>query len=268
VRIKYIIPFPLDADGLERRRAGIPYDVLRPGTEVEVSAVKNSFAMDHPQAGASYYEVMLLEMYVIEAGITAEQDGYDAVVVDSTSDSGLAVLRSRLSIPVVAEGTAALALAATISKRFSVIIYEDINRFIVEKILDEHKLWQRCASIRALKIVGDFNHLLDHDFDSRVARFVEVATAAVSEDGADAIVLGSGTMYQAAAPLAQALKIPVVNPGPAAIKLAETLVDLGLSHSKLAWRSPAILQDEKYHSLVAHSHSSPRTLVDPGSVGG
>ena len=39
-------------------------------------------------------------------------------------------------------------------------------------------------------------------------------------------------------------------PGPLAIKMAELLVQLGLSHSKLAYMPPETLQDEKLHSLM------------------
>jgi hypothetical protein len=36
-----------------------------------------------------------------------------------------------------------------------------------------------------------------------------------------------------------------------AIKLAETIVQLGLSHSKAAFPSPTTIQDEKFFSLVS-----------------
>jgi allantoin racemase len=42
----------------------------------------------------------------------------------------------------------------------------------------------------------------------------------------------------------------VINPGPVGIKLAETLVQLGLKHSKVAFPDPPLIQDEKFFSLV------------------
>jgi hypothetical protein len=41
-----------------------------------------------------------------------------------------------------------------------------------------------------------------------------------------------------------------VNPGPLTIKLAELFVTLGLSHSKQAYMSPEVIQDEKLASLM------------------
>ena len=42
----------------------------------------------------------------------------------------------------------------------------------------------------------------------------------------------------------------MINPGPTAVKLATMVVELGLSHSKLAYPSPGTLQDGKLFSLV------------------
>jgi allantoin racemase len=250
VRIKYVIPFPFGEEGLANRAAGIPRGALRPDTVVDVVPVRNSFSLEHPSAGSSYYESMLLEMYVIEAALSAEDEGYDAVVMDSTSDSGIQVLRSRLSIPVVGPGSAAAAVALLLGKRFSFIVYEEGHRYVVEKIVETHHLSERCASIRSAGLQPDFETLLGSDPEEEIAHLVEAARRAVEEDGADTIVLGSTTMHQAGERMQAELGVPVVNPAPAALALAELLVSLGLSHSKRAYPSPAILQDEKFHSLM------------------
>ena len=65
------------------------------------------------------------------------------------------------------------------------------------------------------------------------------------------ILLGSTTMHQAAEYMARHLEAPVINPGPVAIKMAETMVQLGLAHSKVAFPSPAVIQDEKFFSLIS-----------------
>lgn len=65
----------------------------------------------------------------------------------------------------------------------------------------------------------------------------------MADDGADVIVLGSTTMHQSAAWLADHLPIPVINPGLIAYKQAELLVTLGMSHSKKAFPSPEVGND-------------------------
>ena len=42
MRIKYIIPFPFDEEGIANRAAQIQRDVLGPDTEVECVPVRNS----------------------------------------------------------------------------------------------------------------------------------------------------------------------------------------------------------------------------------
>jgi allantoin racemase len=50
--------------------------------------------------------------------------------------------------------------------------------------------------------------------------------------------------------MAEHLPVPVINPGPVAIKLAETFVQLGLTHSKVAFPPPSELVDDRYFSLM------------------
>jgi hypothetical protein len=90
VRIKFIIPFPFDEEGIANRAAQIPREVLGPDTDVECVPVRNSATLV-----ADHYEAMLFDMYITEAGLRAEDEGYDAVVMDTVSDSGLYALHSR-----------------------------------------------------------------------------------------------------------------------------------------------------------------------------
>jgi allantoin racemase len=50
--------------------------------------------------------------------------------------------------------------------------------------------------------------------------------------------------------MAANLPCPVIHPGPVGIKIVETLVQLGLTHSKVAFPSPETIQDDKFFSLV------------------
>ncbi len=74
----------------------MPKEILGPDTEVECVPVRNAGALLD-----SAYDALVFDMYVTEAGLRAEDEGFDAVVMDTMSDSGLWALRSRLSIPVL-----------------------------------------------------------------------------------------------------------------------------------------------------------------------
>src|SRR5712664_4194598 len=93
MRIKFIIPFPFDEEGIANRAAQIPADLLGPDTHVECVPVRNSATLVD-----CYYEALVFDMYIAEAGLRAEQEGFDAVIMDTVSDSGMYALRSRLTI--------------------------------------------------------------------------------------------------------------------------------------------------------------------------
>lgn len=62
---------------------------------------------------------------------------------------------------------------------------------------------------------------------------VEQGKKAIEEDGAEVLILGCTGMTGMAQKLSEALGVYVIDPLPTAVKLAETLVSLKLSQSKL-----------------------------------
>ena len=86
----------------------------------------------------------------------------------------------------------------------------------------------------------DVTELLEGKEEVVFAKLKAEAMRAIAEDGADVIVLGSTTMHQSAAYLASELPVPVINPGQVAYKQLETLIELGLTHSKKAFPAPEV----------------------------
>ena len=246
MRIKYIIPFPFDEAGIANRAAQIPREILGPDTEVECIPVRNSATLVD-----CYYEALVFDMYIAEAGLRAEEEGYDAVIMDTVSDSGLYALRSRLTIPVIGPGLVSYVVGVMLGKRFSIVTMWDKWRPLHEKNLDTYHLWQQCASIRAVNIPPDVEALFTGKEEEMFEKLTAEAQKAIDEDGADVILLGSTTMHQAGDYMAKHLPAPVINPGPVGIKMAETLVQLGLSHSKVAFPSPATIIDDRFFSLAS-----------------
>ena len=137
-----------------------------------------------------------------------------------------------------------------LGQKFSVVTMWDTWGFFYRKLFKEYGLTDNVASIRAVNIPPDVEQLFAGKEEEKDQRLTDEAMKAIEEDGADVIVLGSTTMHQAAAYLTEHLPCPLINPGPAAVAFAETIVRLGLSHSKLAFPSPGTLQDEKLFSLI------------------
>lgn len=248
-RVKIIVPFPLDEQGLANRRAQIPDTLIRSGFEVDFAAVKNSGGL-----GDNYYDTALWEMFVFEAGLRAESEGYDAVCIDTVSDSGMYPLRSRLSIPVFGPGQVSFHLAGILGHKFSIITMFEGWILAYRKTLTEYGLWNKVASIRHIDTRPDVSELLHGKEESIFGKLESESKRAIEEDGADVIVLGSTTMHQSHAYLKERLPVPVINPGLLMYKLCETFLELGLTHSKHAFRSPEVTKDDEiFASLAAGS---------------
>jgi allantoin racemase len=245
MRIKYIIPFPFDEEGIANRAEQIPKELLGPDTEVECVPVRNSATLVD-----CYYEALVFDMYIVEAALRAGDEGYDAVIMDTVSDSGLYALRSRLDIPVIGPGLVSYCVAMMLGKRFSIITMWDKWRHLYEKNLDMYHLWDKCASVRAVNIPPDVEALFAGKEEEMFEKLTAEARKAIDEDGAGVILLGSTTMHQAGDYMAANLPAPVINPGPVAIKLTEAIVQLGLTHSKVDFPSPSTIIDDRFFSLA------------------
>lgn len=242
MKIKYILPLPLDQDGLAERAAQIAVARLAADTEVDCVTVH-----DAPADADSHYSDLLFDVYVVQAGLTADEEGFDAVVIDTVSDSGLYALRSRLPIPVVGAGMAAYSVAITLGNHFSILTMSHRWHHFYSKALRAYGLSSRCASVRVVptpESAGVPNGL------PAASDVIAEAERAVCDDGAEVIILGSTTMHTLGPDVAAGLHVPVINPGPLALKSAEMLVHLNLSHSKRAFATPHDPPDDLFRGLL------------------
>lgn len=243
-RIKMIMPVPMPAAALAAFEAQVPASLRRDDVAIDFVAVK---------AGAkildSYYEMTLADAFVLEAGASAEAEGYDAVCINSMSDSGVAALRSRLSIPVIGPGQSCLLTACMLGEKFSILTMWDQWRPLYKKAIQEQGLMHRVASVRSIDVRPDAQELLAGKEEVVFAKLETEGLAAIKNDGADVIIIGSTTMHQSHAYLAEKLPVPVLNPGLVSLKLCEMLLDLGLSHSPLAYQGPEVLNDDVFAAV-------------------
>ena len=135
-------------------------------------------------------------------------------------------------------------MAMTLGKHFTILTMWEEWFPLYEKILTDYGWWDRLASMRSIDTRPDVTELLAGKKEVIFEKLREAAESAIAEDGADVIVLGSTTMHQSAAYLASVLPVPVINPGQVAYKHLETLITLGLSHSKAAFPAPEVGKDD------------------------
>ena len=244
-KVLVIVPFPMSESNRDQRRDQLKAVRLGPDITFDFESVRVA-----PRNYVSASDMALADIGVLEAGLTAEARGYDALCIDTMSDSGMAALRSELSIPVIAPGRTSMLTALMLGKKFSIIALWPHWRHIYEKTLNELGLWHACASIRGLDLTPDNQSLLAGKEEDIFPKLEALARRCIEEDGADVILLGSTTMHQAHAHLAEVLPVPVVNPGPLTYKLAETMLGLGLSHSRSAYPCSPAPKHEVIHAML------------------
>jgi allantoin racemase len=143
-----------------------------------------------------------------------------------------------LTIPVVGPGAASLYLAAQLGTRISVLTPTGRGYGRVAARLRSLALGELLASVRGSGLsVMD----LAQQKPGALDKAADAARVAVEQDGADVLVLGC--MSMAFLPgiceaLGERVGVPVVNPVVAALKTAEAMTSMRLSHSKAAWPAP------------------------------
>lgn len=155
---------------------------------------------------------------------------FDAVIQAGYGEHGREGLQELLDVPVVDITEAAASTAMFLGHKYSVVTTLDRTVPLIEDRLKLAGLDARCASVRAsgLAVLE-----LEEDPERAVEAIIEQALLAVREDKAEVIVLGCGGMAGLDEEIRQRAGVPVVDGVAAAVTIAESLVRLRLSTSKV-----------------------------------
>lgn len=210
--------------------------VTRPDTVVSVTGIATGPA----SIESEFDEAFALPGTVVRI-LEAERDGADAVVIDCMGDPALDAGREVVDIPVVGASQAAMHLAAMLAHEFSVVTVLGTLRPLFENAAERYGVRSKLTSVRSVEMpVLE----LEADPERLVGALVDESVRAIEEDGAHAIVFGCTGMKGCAVGLERGLVergyggVPVVDPVAAAAKVAEALVDLGLTQSRLTHATP------------------------------
>ncbi len=149
-RVLVIVPFPMSEENRLQRAAQVQAVKLGPGITFDFRPVRAA-----PANYTSEHDAAIAELSIVDAGMHAQTEGYDAVCIDTMSDSGVAALRSLLDIPVIGPGRASIMAALMLGERFSILIMWDRWRHLYKKTINELALHDRCASVRSIGITPD-----------------------------------------------------------------------------------------------------------------
>jgi len=244
-KVLVLVPFPMTSEQLAKRSEQQEEAKLPPSIELHYRSTRAA-----PSGYVSAHDYVLADISLLEAGMQAEEEGYDAVCIDTVSDSGVAALRSLLTIPVIAPGKTMFMTALMLGRRFGVLSMWERWFGLYERTLRELAIEDRCAGIRSIDTHPDSRNLLDGKEDEVLPRLHEVSVQLIEEDGADVICLGSTTMHQAHGYLQKRLPVPVLNPGPVSYLTADVMLALGLTHSRRAYPGPLQPKPEMISAML------------------
>ena len=175
------------------------------------------------------YESYLAAIAVMET-VQAYPDHFDAVIQAGYGEHGREGLQELLDVPVVDITEAAASTAMYLGHKYSVVTTLDRTVPLIEDRLKLAGLTDRCASVRAS---GMSVLELESDPGAAVQAILDQSLRAVRDDHAEVICLGCGGMAGLTAKVAERTGVPVVDGVAAAVTIAESLVRLGLTTSKV-----------------------------------
>ena len=218
--------------------------VASPGTEI--IGLTPPFGAESVEGNLESY----LAAVAVQEAVRSYPEPYDAVIQAGYGEHGREGLQELCDVPVVDITEAAASTAQFLGHRYSVVTTLDRTVPLIEDRLLLAGLSQRCASVRAsgLSVLE-----LEEDPARAVEAIVAQSVAAVRDDHAEVICLGCGGMAGLTEQVAAATGVPIVDGVAAAVTIAEGLVRLGLSTSKV--RTYAAPRQKKIVYPVAPSAS-------------
>jgi allantoin racemase len=221
----------LDEDAMEKRRESLAIHAS-PGTEIRLVTTRNA-----PSAVESQAEMELAAPGILQRVAQSEKEGADAVIIWGGHDPSLTASRELASIPVLGPGEASMHLASILADRFGLLVQLPEVQGIARRQVRDLGLMDKCVGIYSVGIP-----VLKLRRPESFERVRETAIQAV-ENGANAICFGCMALNDHATKLAKSLQeihpgVLVIHPAMAVIRLAELIVEMGLSHSKRSYPFP------------------------------
>lgn len=198
--------------------------VASPGTEIV--GLTPYFGAESVEGN---FESYLAAIAVMDRVMAYDQP-FDAVIQAGYGEHGREGLQELLNVPVVDITEAAASTAMFLGHAYSVVTTLDRTVPLIEDRLKLAGLYQRCASVRAS---GMAVLELEEDPLAAMEAIVRQAELAIREEKAEVICLGCGGMAGLDEQIRQRTGVPVVDGVTAAVTIAESLVRLGLSTSKI-----------------------------------
>ena len=155
----------------------------------------------------------------------AHCNGFDAVLLAVSFDSGLGALRELLAVPVVGMSESAMLTACMLGGRFSMVTFGTRAVPLYEELVANYGLTSRYAGTVTLPPLSE-DELRD---PSKVADdLVQEMTRAVAQQGAEAVILAGAVFAGLGGEIKARVPVPVVDGIATGVLMSEALVALDL----------------------------------------
>jgi len=221
---KILVINPITTDFFNDMTKNYLEEIKSTDIEIEVVNIK---------AGPSSIETFYDEAFALP-GILKTVDEYkmrcDAIVINCFADPGINAARELTDIPVVGPADASMMIALMLGHKFGVISTFRNTGPWVELQARNMGIEQRLAGAVGIDIP-----VLELGSDlKKTARYlVDAARDLIESKGAEVIVLGCTGMAPVARIVKEELEVPVIEPMATAFKVAELMISLKLTHSKV-----------------------------------
>jgi len=218
MRIKLLVPTStnIELQNMERLKR-----TVNKGTEISSLMFE-----DGPASIKSVNDIAKVSPFIIKEAASAEKEGFDAVVISSFEDPGLEPAREVCDIPVVGSGEASMLLATLLGK-FSIITYDKGKHHLIERMIRKIGIEKQLLSIRSV------------NKETKVEKLLEEVNKAITE-GDETIIMDKPDARELIQLIQPGVNVPVLDSLFIALKMAEVLHSLNLSHSKLSYPKPVL----------------------------
>ena len=154
----------------------------------------------------------------------------DAVILAGFGRVGIDALKEALTIPVVSIAEASMAMACLLGHRFTTLTM--LKQFVPyqQDLVRYFGFEAKCASVRAINV--NVEECIT-DRERTLRELTEQIGRIVADDHAEVVILACAGLCGYDVELSRRAGVPVLDPVCVGVKMAEGLVGLGLSHSKV-----------------------------------
>src|SRR5437867_4542612 len=154
----------------------------------------------------------------------------DAVVLAGFGRVGIDAMKEALTIPVVSIAEASMALACVLGHRFTTLTM--LQQFIPyqQDLVRYYGFESKSASVRAININVEECAI---NREKTLRDLTEQIQRVVTEDRAEVVILACAGLCGYDVELSRLAGIPVLDPVTVGVKVAESIVGLGVTHSKV-----------------------------------